>query len=54
MMENAFTVAVRRNICLVCKSVWLLTSKLCELQKRLLRQPRNDFVQITFPIKLRL
>ncbi len=53
MMENAFTVAVRRNICPVCKSARLLESERRRLQKTLLRQPRYIFVQITCPIKLR-
>lgn len=48
MMENTFTVAVRCNICPVCKSVYLLPSDPCQLHKTLLRQPRYVFVQISF------
>lgn len=53
MMENAFTVAVRCNICPVCKSAGMLEREPCQLQKTLLTQPRYIFVQVTFPIKLR-
>lgn len=46
MMENTFSVAVRPNICPVCKSAWRLEPEPCRLHKRLMTQPRCVFVQI--------